>query len=175
MTKRALHGFIVVQGKNGVAMRILFAGIAAILMVALAPSSAHAQTSYTLWCRGGGAMQMVVGTNAVDGRASTWLRFHFTPMSTAATSATPPGPGQCSWLDRPLSRGEPQLVMLTVRDVFAVSTIDGGRLNAIDFNGSGAEAAKATALWRAYQAGADFRVQIYNTGAGYMNVTDVGR
>ena len=156
-------------------MKLLFATLAAAAALLLAPSSAHAQTSFTLWCRGGGDMQMVVGTNAVGGRASTWLRFHFRPMTTAATPGTPPGPGQCSWLDRPLSASEPQIVQLTASDVFAVSTIDGGALSAIDFNGASANAAKATALWRSYRSGADFRVQIYNTGAGYMNVTDVGR
>src|SRR5262245_26957621 len=93
-------------------MKTYLAAAAAALALLLAPT-AQAQTSYALWCRGGSDMQMVVGTNAIDGHAVTWLRFHFTPMSTAATASTPPGPGQCSWLDRPLSAAEPQMVQLS--------------------------------------------------------------
>jgi len=156
-------------------MKNYLAAAAAALALLSAPAATAQQTSYQLWCRGGGDMQMVVGTNAIDGHAVTWLRFHFTPMTTAATTRTPPEPGQCSWLDRPLSAGEPQMVQLSARDVFAVSTVNGGTLATIDFNGGGASAAKATALWSAYQSGGDFRVMIYNTGGGYMNVTDVVR
>ena len=95
-------------------MRNLFFVVAAAL-VALVATPAHAQTSHTLWCRGGGEMQMVVGTNAgADGRVFTWLQYHFSPMATAATAATPPGPGECSWLDRPVHDVEPQLVQLQI-------------------------------------------------------------
>jgi hypothetical protein len=156
-------------------MKTYLAAAAAALALLLAPASAHAQTSYTLWCRGGGDMQMVVGANAIDGHAVTWLRFHFTPMSTAAAASTPPGPGQCSWLDRPLNPDEPQTVQLSARDVSPVSTLNGGVLATIDFNGASASADKARAIWSAYQAGGDFRVMVYNTGGGYMNVTDVLR
>ena len=154
-------------------MKNYLAAAAAALALLSAPAATAQQTSYALWCRGGGDMQMVVGTNSIDGHAVTWVRFHFTPMTTAATAGTPPGPGQCSWLDRPLSAGEPQMVQLSARDVFAETTVNGGALATIDFNGAGASADKARAIWSAYQAGSEFRVMVYNTGGGYMNVTEV--
>jgi|CXWL01.1.fsa_nt_gi hypothetical protein len=155
-------------------MRKIFLIVAAMLgMLISAP--AHAQTSYTLWCRAGGGMQMVVGTNAVDGRPLTWLNFHFSPMATAATVATPPQPGECSWLDRQINDAEPQLVRLYLQNVRTESTFDGGNFTAIDFSGAGAAAEDGRILWNAYRAGREFRVEIYNTGEGDMRVTRVQR
>ena len=156
-------------------MKNVWVLVGAVLGLLAMSTTANAQTSYTLWCRGGGDMQMVVGTNAVDGHAVTWLRFHFSPMATAATVATPPAPGQCSWLDRALYDAEPQSVQLRLQNVFTESTIDHGNLTAIDFAGGGAGVADASAVWDAYRSGRDFRVEIYNTGDGYMSVTRVQR
>ena len=156
-------------------MKNAFVLLGAVFGLLAMSTTANAQTSYTLWCRGGGDMQMVVGTNAVDGHALTWLRFHFSPMATAATEATPPAPGQCSWLDRALYNNEPQAVQLRLQDVYTESTIDHGSLTTIDFSGAGTAAADASAVWDAYRSGRPFRVEVYNTGDGYMRVTRVQR
>ena len=159
----------------GLYMKNAFVLVGAVLGLLALTTTADAQTSYTLRCRGGGNMQMVVGTNAVDGQAVTWLRFHFSPMATAATDATPPAPGECSWLDRALYDAEPQLVQLRLLNVSTESTIDGGSLTALDFAGAGTAAADASAVWDAYRLAREFRVEIYNTGEGYMRVTRVQR
>jgi hypothetical protein len=136
--------------------------------------SAAAQTSYTLWCRGGGdRQQMVVSTNTgADGHVATSFQMNFDRMASAATAVTPPQAGECSWLDRPLNSAENGLLRGSFRDVWTSSTLDGGRLTVIDFSGAGDGAAAMRTLYSAYREGRNFRVEVYNDGSA-LRVTRV--
>ncbi|WP_156767668.1 hypothetical protein [Candidatus Viadribacter manganicus] len=139
-----------------------------------AASEASAQTSYTLWCRGGGdRQQMVVSTNVdASGRVNTSFQISFDRMSTSATAATPPARGECSWLDRPLNGAENGIIRGSFPNVSTSSTLDGGRLTVIDFSGAGDGVRALQTLFNAYRDGRDFRVEVYNDGS-VMQVTRV--
>jgi hypothetical protein len=77
------------------------------------------------------------------------VRVDFAP-GTAAASDTPPGPGQCTWLDRGFRSGEPTNMGLD------------GDLAATHYLVDAAFGASA------------FYVQAYNNGHGVMVITHIG-
>ncbi len=84
----------------------------AVLIFALStimPISANAKSpSYVLECRGGGAIFARiynVGSVKIYGFRRARL----------AASVRPPSPGECAWLDRPMSRNEPPHLSYTPR------------------------------------------------------------
>lgn len=107
-----------------------------------APVPAQAQTSYPLVCRGGGGMSATL-------TAAGSIRLHFQP-GTAAASATPPGAGACTWLDRGFRSGEPAVLRLE-GDPGGVRYLIDGMLG-----------------------GGSFYAHAYTDGAGAMRVTRIG-
>ncbi|MCC6305465.1 MAG: hypothetical protein IT545_09740 [Rhodobacteraceae bacterium] len=103
---------------------------------------AAAQTSYPLICRSGGPMWASV-------QASGQIRLAFV-AGTAAGATTPPGPGQCTWLDRGFRAGEPAVLELAGNPGGVRYLIDG------------------------LLSGGTFFAHVYNNGAGAMIVTRVG-
>jgi hypothetical protein len=80
---------------------ILF-GMVAVLCLSLFTLSVFAQSkSYPMVCRGGGNMSAMYGR--VDGESIFAITFERSPYS---DNQQHPGPGQCAWLDRPLSQEE---------------------------------------------------------------------
>lgn len=76
----------------------------AILMFALnaiLPVSVNAKPpSYVLECRGGGGMTAIINNT---GNVNISRLRH----ARVAASVQPPAPGECTWLDRPMSKNEP--------------------------------------------------------------------
>lgn len=93
-------------------------------------------------CHGGAGMSAQV---AADGT----IRLGFNPTTTAA-SATPPGPGQCGWLDRGWRSGEPPVLKSS------------GGLSAVHY------------LIDGMVGGGSFYVHVHNDNAGSMVVDHVG-
>ncbi len=96
---------------------------------------------YVLRCQGGPGM---AATRAGDGS----IRISFTP-TTGGTASTPPGPGQCGWLDRGFRPGEPAMLLIA-----------GDAIGFDDYTGLVIE-------------GRSFAVRAYNNNQGAMVV--VGR
>lgn len=117
-------------------------GLLSVLAWTSAPAPAPAQTSYPLMCRGGGGMSANV-------TAAGTIRLQFQPGA-AAASATPPGPGVCTWLDRGFRPGEP-----------AVLALDG-------------DPSGLRYLVDGMLGGGTFYAHVYNDRAGAMRVTRIG-
>ncbi len=97
---------------------------------------------YVLQCKGGPGMQVTTGDDGA-------LSITFVPTATG-TGSVPPEPGQCGWVDRGFSPGEPA-VLSVVRAVV------------------GSDQLPAT-----IQAGQAFQVTGYNNNTGAMVVTKIG-
>ena len=87
-------------------LKALATGSAFLVGMTIAPSGAPAQAaplsrSYRMECRGGGEMS----ANYYPGE-TVRLEIHFSKAPTAAR-ATPPGLGECTWVDRPINAEEP--------------------------------------------------------------------
>jgi hypothetical protein len=122
----------------------LFA-IAAALVLAWAAStlfdtSALAQEGFPMVCRGGGGMRADILANGT-------MRVFFIPAAQGANTA-PPGPGQCTFLDRALRPGEPTVLL---------TTFGAGRI-----------------LVDTMVSGGAFDVHVFNNNQGAMQVTRVG-
>jgi hypothetical protein len=103
-------------------------------------ASAFAQESFPMVCRGGGGMRAEI-------RANGSMRVFFTPAAQGANTA-PPGPGQCTFLDRALRPGEPTDLLTTF--------------------------GAARSLVDAMVSGGAFDVHVFNNNQGAMQVTRVG-
>jgi hypothetical protein len=123
--------------KSSLQLAGILAGAAMILS-----SSAFAVDSYPMICHAGGAMRATISSGGT-------VRVNFNPTSDAA-STTPPGPGQCGWLDRGFRTGEPRVLKYT------------GGLDGIHY------------LVDGVVGGGNFYVHVYNDGAGAMVVTRIG-
>jgi hypothetical protein len=66
----------------------------------LLPSEVISAESYPMICKPGGNLKLWFPGEQIDG---------FT-KSPHAASQQPPGPGQCAWLDRPISANEPDYI-----------------------------------------------------------------
>jgi hypothetical protein len=103
-------------------------------------ASALAQESFPMVCRGGDGMRAdILGDGA--------MRVFFVPAAQGANSA-PPGPGQCTFLDRALRPGEPHVLLSTFQ--------------------------AAHILVDTMVSGGAFDVHVFNNNQGAMQVTRVG-
>jgi hypothetical protein len=120
--------------------------IAAILTATLVVDTVHAQParprpqSYPMTCRGG-------GTLTISNDGGNGVRTRFQPAGGAAPQGL--SPGQCTWSDRALRRGEP-------------TTICDNSANASQYVGLLVQSDQYVIL------------QVYNDGRGCMRVTRVG-
>jgi hypothetical protein len=133
----------------------------------LSPSAADAVESYTMVCRGGGAMRAFVWKTLPDDRG--WaIRLAF-QKSPHAASQQPPDPGQCAWVDRPINQQEPSELSWSGSDyIFSldvtqsatrITEIRGGRLGY---------------LLDAVRLGNQFYVRCHNNRHGYFHITHFG-
>ena len=103
-------------------------------------ASVRAQESFPMVCRGGGGMRADILANGA-------MRVFFIPAAEGANSA-PPGPGQCTFLDRALRPGEPHVLLTTF--------------------------GAARSLVDTMVSGGAFDVHVFNNNQGAMQVTRVG-
>jgi len=81
-------------------------------MVTIVAVASAAERSYPMVCRGGGAMQARHVKKAMGtGLNIPGLVIRFTKSRSAGTSS-PPGPGECAWMDRPIQGDEPSVLQL---------------------------------------------------------------
>jgi hypothetical protein len=81
--------------------------IVCLVFLAVIHASLAAPKSYPLVCKGGGEMEASFShVKAKGGFHGTSLAIKF-QKSRAAASSSEPAPGQCAWLDRPISAEEP--------------------------------------------------------------------
>lgn len=73
---------------------------------AFGPTQATGQTTHPMMCRGGGAMTAMITFTQQQAHVTSHIVISFR-KSPVAASARPPGPGECAWLDRPISPKEP--------------------------------------------------------------------
>jgi hypothetical protein len=81
--------------------RILLAASASLMFAAASFSTAQAQQSYPMICKGGGAMQARIAANAS-------IQLTFVPGTTTGDAQA----GQCTWIDRGFRSGEPNTLSL---------------------------------------------------------------
>ena len=163
-------------------------GVFAALLVTA--SAQAAPPSYPLLCRGGPSMRIVENhdVNGAGIPGATAMFVYFTAGRTAG-SVSPPGPGECTWMDRTLSdaghRGEPTVLWIKSPNVqFAfqvmgsgqvVSDTTGPRLN-VEGSTISPEAHDWETVVRGIMTGQLFTVQVYNSQgpSAVMVITHVG-
>lgn len=123
--------------------------------------AAETHTSYPLWCKGGGAMKaQFSGHKAGDTVASVTFQW----MKTAATAQTPPHAGECSWLDRAASSGEPAKFVYNAKGIYMIVSSNGGQRPTVTFTG-GLINPPIWTIWNGVDQKADFKLMVYNSGA----------
>jgi hypothetical protein len=123
-----------------IAAVLILAGVGGWAVSTLLDASALAQESFPMVCRGGGGMRADILANGT-------MRVFFTSAAQGANTA-PPGPGQCTFLDRALRPGEPTVLLTT----FGAARI----------------------LVDTMVSGGAFDVHVFNNNQGAMQVTRVG-
>lgn len=122
------------------------------------PQPARA-TSYPLVCRGGGGLRFAL-QSGVLGVAGTMWSIEFTRAAGAGLASL--APGQCAWMDRPVSSGEPNRVC---------QPIDSSRLH-LEWtaDGGAARLASRSAPYLTQLALPEQTVtfQVFNNGAGCL-------
>lgn len=139
--------------------------------------------SYPLLCHGGPGMRIMTNHD-VDGAGipgATAMFIYFTPGSKPG-SVQQPGPGECVWLDRTLSAGEPAVLWIrSPRIEFAFQVMGDGRI-ATDSTGprlnvegtaQSAEAKDWQYLVDGVMQGQIFTAHVYNSDGRVMVVTRV--
>lgn len=125
------------------------------------------QPSFTLVCRGGGTMYAFYATR---GPEKSYLRIYFKPSPYAGRRSAP-GPGQCAWLDRTLTKDEPKKLEFYADNQYIVQLL-------ISANGKAKiRHIKGNDLKYLIDAVSDskiFYVHCYNDGRGYLRITKVG-
>jgi hypothetical protein len=152
---------------------ILF-GTAAVFCLSLFASSAIAASkSYPMVCRGGGNMSAMYGR--VGGESIFAITFDRSPH---ADNQQHPGPGQCAWLDRPLSPEE-QLELRYTNNKNRISnlTIRKGKIEVLQYEGDNG-GRDLRYLIEAVHEGRLFNIQATRAetpwGSPYLKVTRVG-
>ncbi len=122
-----------------------------------------APSTYVLSCRGGGAMTFDVRSVGTKVR----LEVRFAKATTAATG-TPPGAGQCAWLDRPLNGAEPTRLHISQTGEVQVACNSRGQC------GVSVVPKDIRAIIDTIRNGGTFVLHVYNNGTGYLEITKVG-
>jgi hypothetical protein len=155
-----MRSFSLLPLRPGLALPTLIAlGLALTL---LGSPSGAAPPSYPLTCVGGG--KMLVDFGGDDERTHVVVRFQ---PGTQAASAGGLQPGQCTWLDRGMSPGEPTALHATFNAYpQVVLSLSGPPGPNVSFRGLGDEAAanQFRAFWRALVQGQTFHVHAYASG-----------
>ncbi len=140
---------------------IAIGALAAGLSMGSTAALAAPTTTYPIVCKGGVTMHFAFGQGT--SHATVLITFAKAP---AGASQQPPGPGQCAWLDRPISQAEPSKLRFRAR-VKSFRVI-GERMNFISVHPPGAQT-----VLRAVLGGARFHIHAYNAGST-LQVTRFG-
>jgi len=151
---------------------------AALAAVTFFATSAHADPSYPLICRGGPGMRVMVNHDVPDGihTGTTHMTVFFRPAAAPAS----PGPGECVWMDRTFRAGEPANFSMSGDVEFAFQVNGNGRVLRdgsgwrLNPEGSGGAARDWATVVDGVLDGGTFTVQVYNSGGSTMVVTSVG-
>lgn len=96
--------------------------------------SPSAQTSYPLVCRGRANMNVFVSrgyTSATPGSRYGWaVTVSFDGASRSAV-ISPPGPGECAWLDRGFRPGEPKQLLMEIEEPVSITYRPGEEIFAV--------------------------------------------
>lgn len=158
--------------------RFVMAGVAMGIAACSVTAAMAEPTSYPLVCRGGPSMRIMVNHDVPDG-----VNTGATAMTVFFQAAATPGnplPGQCVWMDRTLSPGEPQSFKLKGNVEFAFQVTGDGRLHRdttgwrLNPEGRGLEANNWRQVVNGVLNGGLFTVQVYNAEGRTMIVTRVG-
>ena len=136
--------------RNMSAMMIL-----TLLSIVGSPASAQSPQAWPIRCRGGGTMLVQLQQNATH--LALEINFSRAPRGAEGNA---PGPGQCAWIDRPVSANEPTSLHYS---------IEGARLSYVSYQGPNyrfltTTDPTTTNLIRAIFAGRPFTVNAYNSG-----------
>jgi hypothetical protein len=146
-------------------------------------SAAQAQ-SYPLMCRGGPDMRLAVShdVDAAGVPGATAIFVHFRAAAQAA-SVSPPGPGECVWMDRTFRPGEPEVLWVKSDAIEFAFQVTGDRRIVVDSTGPrlNVEGASISAEAQNWQSVIDgvlrgqvFTVQAYNADGRVMAITGFG-
>jgi len=124
---------------------------------------------------------MIAHDMDADGNAtgtSMWLYFK---AAAKPGSAAQPGPGECTWMDRTLSAGEPTSLFIHAAHLeFAVQVEGDGKISrdasGVRFNpeGQSDDAQKARYLTEGMLKGKIFNIKAYNASGRVLVVTGYG-
>jgi hypothetical protein len=124
--------------------------------------------SYVLMCRGGG--DMTISFFQPEDANALGINFIRAP---SAASVSPPGPGQCAWLDRPLSAEEPTSIYWKSAKFHSVQIDINARKQLIAYYTNSNVTATLSYLVDSATGGQVFQVHVFNK-AGKLHVTRVG-
>lgn len=141
--------------------------LCAIAAAAIA-STAKAQQSYMMTCRGGGSMWVGIGQYGMAATAEDVIAITYVRAAQGA-EAHPPAAGECAWIDRGIHADEPNVIQLQET---------GGFSSSMSCNAQGCDittqSAAAEYLIKAVRNAETFQVHVYNDRNGRMVVTRVG-
>jgi len=143
----------------------LGAALLAIGGLALSATSAAAVDAWQMKCQAGGNMQVVTTWSASENRTKTEVFFKRAPVGAQAQA---PAAGSCAWLDRGINANEPR----------KLTYVSGGgiEMRCSQRQCDAATTGSATLQLQAYvQAGAAFKVLVYNDNAGGFRVMQMLR
>lgn len=152
---------------------ILF-GMAVLLSPGLFASSLIAQIrSYPMVCRGGGSMSAMYAR--VDGESIVAITFERSPY---ADNQQHPGPGQCAWMDRPMSAEEQlELRYTNKKNRITNWTIKKDSIQVLKYEGNNS-GFDLKYLIEAVREGRLFNIQAARAktdwGSSYLKITRVG-
>lgn len=129
--------------------------------------------SYPMVCRGGGNMSAMYGR--VDGESILAITFKRSPY---ADNQRHPEPGQCAWLDRPLSAEEQlELRYTNKKNRITNLTIEKDRIQVLKYEGNNG-GSDLKYLIEAVHEGHLFNIQVKRAktpwGSSYLKITRVG-
>ncbi len=125
------------------------------------------QPSFTLVCRGGGMMYAFYATRGAE---NSYLEIHF-QRSPYTGRRSAPGPGQCAWLDRTLTKDEPRKLKFFADNQYIVQLLifTKGKAKIKEIRGNDLKY-----LIDAISDSKIFYVHCYNDGRGNLIITKVG-
>ena len=152
-------------------MKQLYIVLAAMLLLGIPTYSFAGKKSYPIVCRGGGGMHAVIG---VYRKGKSRIIFDYKKASHGA-SHKKPGPGECAFLDRPISNNEPRLLHYFYKRHALVNTVTVRHKNfSVSYNKNRPEQKILDAL----HSGGLFYMHIRQRkgvgGARYFQVTRLG-
>ena len=141
-----------------------------LIMFMISTNSYSKQKSYSMVCKAGGSMLLSLVDVLIGGR-DTKLTIRFKHASQAGTTREP-APGECAWMDRPLSANEPKLLFYLTKNPITALRISKG--NVIIAGTSRKQYTKGSkTLVEAVNSGRKFFIKAKNKG-DFLEISQVG-